>query len=289
MNTNQIGKPSTDLFADPISATDPSSLAERVTRRLADSKAALIKDFSTTDPDQYIDLLRHFGRPLANYGAGSGSDAYTLHPNINVVRCTAAPGGKRVQEQDGPLPAHSARAFSKHRPRYIAMLMVTAGWPAPPGTAGESTIVCWSDALHQMRDLGPDTYDADYALLTETPIRITAQHVTDEWSDLPLLYPLDDATSADDIGARYSLVLRDQLPGMDMDPQLRDRYAAATTRFAEAANHPAARYVHSLRPGQIILLDNNRFGHGRLPFPETRPTDDATEANPRTLWSTVLA
>ena len=169
------------------------------------------------------------------------------------------------------------------------MLMVTAGWPAPPGTAGESTVVRWPDALHQMRHLGPDTYDADYALLTETPITITAQHVTDEWSDLPLLYPLDDAASDDDIGARYSLVLSDQLSGMAMDPELRDRYATAAARFAEAANYPAARYVHPLRPGQIILLDNNRFGHGRLPFPETRPADNGTDVSPRTLWSTVLS
>jgi hypothetical protein len=44
-----------------------------------------------------------------------------------------------------------------------------------------------------------------------------------------------------------------------------------------------------LRAGQIILLDNNRFGHGRLPFSETRPIDNGTEVNPRTLWSTVLA
>jgi hypothetical protein len=286
---NQTGKNSVDLFADPINAADTGGLVAGVTRRLADQKAALIEDFPTTDPDRYIDFLRHFGRPLDNYGAGSDSDAYTLHPNINVVRCAAARDGTRVQEQGGPLPAHSARAFSKNRPRYIAMLMVTAGWPAPPGTAGESTTVRWSDALRQMRDTSPATYDADYTLLIETPITITAQHVTDEWSDLPLLYPLHDAASDDDIGARYSLALGDQLPAMAMDRQLRDRYAAATTRFAQAANHPTARYTHPLRPGQIILLDNNRFGHGRLPFSESRPIDNGTAVNPRTLWSTVLA
>jgi alpha-ketoglutarate-dependent taurine dioxygenase len=76
---------------------------------------------------------------------------------------------------------------------------------------------------------------------------------------------------------------------MAMDPQLRDRYAVAAARFAEAANHPAARYVRPLRSGQIVLLDNNRFGHGRLPFLETRSADNGTEVNPRTLWSTVLA
>lgn len=285
---NQTGKPSTDLFADPVSAANPGNLVKSVTQRLANNKAALIEDFPTTDPEQYIEFLRHFGRPLDNYGAGSASAAYTLHPNINVVHCTAA-GGKRVQEQGGPLPAHSARAFSKNRPRYIAMLMVTAGWPAPPGTAGESTIVRWSDALQQMREASPATYDTDRALLTETPITITAQYVTDEWATLPLLYPPDDAACEDDIGARYSLALGDQLPTMAMAAQLRDQYAAAAARFAKAANHPAARYVHPLLPGQIILLDNNRFGHGRLPFPQTRPTDNGIEVNPRTLWSTVLA
>ena len=283
----QIGKDSAGLFGKPISATaNPDGLAQLVVQRLAERKAALVEDFPTADPAQFIAFLRHFGRPLENYGAGSGSAAFTLHPHINVVRCSSA--GTRVQEQGGPLPAHSARAFSKSRPKYIAMLMVTDGWSANPGESGESTVVRWPDALRRMRESDPDTYDADYALLTQTSIKITAQHVVDEWSELPLLYALDDAGSDDDLGARYSLAILDQLPDMPMEADLRERYAAALARFAHAANHPAARYTHLLRPGQMIILDNNRFGHGRLPFAKTRTADGGLTVNPRTLWSTVL-
>ncbi|MET7620509.1 TauD/TfdA family dioxygenase [Streptomyces sp. NPDC005408] len=60
---------------------------------------------------------------------------------------------------------------------------------------------------------------------------------------------------------------------MAMESELRERYAQALARFAHAANHPAARYTHVLRPGQMIILDNNRFGHGRLPFPKTLIAD----------------
>ncbi|MGW2055918.1 TauD/TfdA family dioxygenase [Streptomyces sp. NPDC001840] len=283
----QIGKDPAGLFGEPIGAgADRDGLVKLVMRRLAERKAALVEDFPTTDPEQFIGFLRHFGRPLENYGTGSSRAAYTLHPHINVVRCTAE--GTRVQEQGGPLPAHSARAFSKRRPKYIAMLMVTSGWPAGPGASGESTIVRWPDALRQMRESDPGTYDADYALLTQTPIKITAQHVADEWSELPLLYGLDDTGSDDDLGARYSLAILDQLPGIAMKADLRERYAAALARFTHAANHPAARYTHLLRPGQMIILDNNRFGHGRLPFPKTHTADDGLTVSPRTLWSTVL-
>lgn len=38
----------------------------------------------------------------------------------------------------------------------------------------------------------------------------------------------------------------------------------------------------------MIILDNNRFGHGRLTFPKTRIADDGVTDNTRTLWSTVL-
>lgn len=283
----QIGKDSAGLFGKPIdAAADRDGLVKLVMQRLAEHKAALVENLPTADAEQFIGFLRHFGRPLENYGAGSGSAAYTLHPHINIVRCST--DGTRVQEQGGPLPAHSARAFSKSRPKYIAMLMITDGWPADPGESGESTVVRWTDALRQMHESDPDTYDADHALLTQTPIKITAQHVVDEWSELPLLYALDDADSDEDLGARYSLAILDQLPAMPMEKDLRERYAAALGRFARAANHPAARYTHLLRPGQMILLDNNRFGHGRLPFPETRAADDGVTVNPRTLWSTVL-
>lgn len=283
----QIGKDSAGLFGEPITAAaGRDGLVKQVMQRLAEHKAALVEGFPTADPEQFIGFLRHFGRPLDNYGAGSDSAVYTLHPHINVVRCSG--DGTRVQEQGGPLPAHSARAFSKSRPKYIAMLMVTAGWSAKPGESGESTVVRWPDALRQMRESDPDTYAADYALLTQTPLKITAQHVVDEWSRLPLLYALDDAESDEDLGARYSLAILDQLPGMAMEAELRERYTAALARFAHAANHPAARYTHVLRPGQMIILDNNRFGHGRLPFPKTRIADGGVTDNPRTLWSTVL-
>ncbi|MEU8782040.1 TauD/TfdA family dioxygenase [Streptomyces sp. NPDC048637] len=284
---NQIGKDSAGLFGKPIgAATGPDGLVNRVMQRLADHRAALIQGFPTTDAEQYIGFLRYFGRPLENYGAGSTSTAYTLHPNINVVRCSTT--GTRVQEQGGPLPAHSARAFSKSRPKYIAMLMTTDGWPAEPGEAGESTIIRWSDALRQMRQSTPDTYSADHALLTRAPLRITAQHVVDEWSTLPLLYDLDDATCDEDLGARYSLAILDQLPRMAMDDEVRTQYAEALGHFAQAANHPAVRYTHTLRPGEMIILDNDRFGHGRLSFPHTRTEDGQLTVNPRTLWSCVL-
>jgi hypothetical protein len=261
-------------------------LTGRTRQALDADHAALIYGFPP-DPEGYIEFLETLGNPVSNYGSGTGNAAYSMHPSINVVRCaTGLASGQRVQEQGGPLPPHTARAFSKTRPRYIAMLMANPGWSAPPGQVGESVIVRWSDVLRHMQQTSPDSYDEDYALLTGTPVTITATHVTDEWATTPLVFPLDDATGD---GARWSLALWDQLPGMPMEPGLRSRYTAAARRFAQAADTPAVRSTHPLQGGEILILDNNWFGHGRLAFPRTRPDSrGGTELSPRELWSVVL-
>lgn len=276
-------------FESPLTTQAPD-LTGRTRQALATNHAALIQGFPA-DPEGYIDFLETLGNPVRNYGSAAGNAAYSLHPSINVVRCAAGPGsGHRVQEQGGSLPPHTARAFSKTRPRYIAMLMINPGWPAPSGQAGESVIVRWNDVLRHMQQTSPDSYDEDYALLTGTPVTITATYVTDEWATTPLVFPLDDATNGAEKGARWSLALWDQLPGMQMQPGLRDRYTAAARRFAQAADTPAVRSTYPLQAGEILILDNNRFGHGRLTFPRTRPdTRGANELSPRELWSVVVA
>lgn len=279
----------TEPFVRPVSAAE-DELTAQVINGLAVSKAALIRDFPP-DPHRYIEFLRTLGTPLDNYGAGSGKAAYSLHPNINVVRCAPdAAGGARIQEQGGPLPPHSARAFSARRPRFIAMFMINPGWPGQPGSAGESVIVRWADAFRHLRETEPGTYARDYALLSETPITITAAHVADEWATTPLIYPLADAEDDADVGVRYSLALRDQLPAMPMEEGLRARYLAAVTRLTTAASDPAVRCAYPMRAGDIVILDNNRYGHGRLTFTQARPSESGvTEINPRELWSVVVA
>ncbi len=36
----------------------------------------------------------------------------------------------------------------------------------------------------------------------------------------------------------------------------------------------------------MLILDNNRFGHGRRPLPTAGPDG---QTNPRTLWSSTVA
>ncbi|MCL2586367.1 MAG: TauD/TfdA family dioxygenase [Streptosporangiales bacterium] len=275
-------------FGQPVTAAAPG-LAERAREALDAAHAVLVQDFPP-DPGQYIAFLRELGTPLENYGAGSSSPAYTLHPNINVVRCTpAAAETARVQEQGGPLPPHSARAFAARRPRYIAMYMANPGWPAPAGQSGESIVVRWSRALQHMAREDPRRYARDYRLLSQTPVTITAAHVADEWATTPIIYPLPGTGSEASVGVRYSLALLGQLPAQHMDDALRDEYRAAVGRLAEAAASPDVQFTYQAKAGDILILDNNRFAHGRLAFPRSRPGQRGnTEVNPRELWSVTV-
>ena len=169
------------------------------------------------------------------------------------------------------------------------MLMINPGWPGQAGSAGESVIVRWADAFRQLREADPGSYARDYALLFETPITITAAHVVDEWATTPLIYPLADAEDDADVGVRFSLALWDQLPAMPMEEELRSRYRAAATRLTTAASDPAVRFTYRMRAGDIVILDNNRYGHGRLAFAQAGPGENGVpEVNPRELWSVVV-
>jgi hypothetical protein len=277
--------------ADVPADANLDELESRIRERLAVYRAALVTGFAP-DPNRYIDLLRRFGDPLPNYG-GTTPDlpAYSLHANINVVKLTDDEDARRLQAQGGPLAVHSARAFSETRPNFIAMYMANPGWvDAEPGQRGESIVVRWRDVLAYMRRHAPATYAEDLAILSETPLAIVAQFVRDNWSILPLLYPPPDPDGPNDVAARLPPRFAEDWTGVSLPDQISPRYQELAAAFVATANDPEVLRRYQLAVGEFVLLDNNRYGHGRCNFVRTRPLADGNVAiNPRELWSVVIA
>ncbi|HEV2150642.1 MAG TPA: TauD/TfdA family dioxygenase [Longimicrobiaceae bacterium] len=280
-----------DLYGAEIDGAGKSveEIATEAKERFPAHHAVYVRNFPT-QPDAYIGFLSCFGEPLPNYGSKSGVESYQLHPCINQVRYIERDGGgKFVHERGGPLYAHSARSWRKDRPPYFSMLMVEPGWrDEPEGSNGESIMVRWRDVLRLMRSRDPEQAEAAISLLSQTPISFPANNVVEEISDLPLIYPLHDAEDADDVGVRLKVdimqkteLIREQVPDFDA-------YMGALSRFYEAANDPAVCASYSMDGGDLVLVDNNRFGHGRRSIVSAREENGERKLNPRELWSVTV-
>jgi hypothetical protein len=56
----------------------------------------------------------------------------------------------------------------------------------------------------------------------------------------------------------------------------------------DAANAVGETRHMPLRRGDLLIVDNNRWGHGRCDFERARDADGRIEVNPREVWSLTL-
>jgi hypothetical protein len=155
------------------------------------------------------------------------------------------------------------------------MLMVDQGWQdRPPGENGESLLVRWSDAIGLINTgaAGPDTVAG---LFSDIPFPDGVAR--------PVAYELPTAREPDDIGIRLKSDLLDYLESAaPTHPGIH-----AVKRLTAAAGQAARRV--QLASGDLLLLDNDRWGHGResvVGF-STQPGGEIL-LNPRELWSVTI-
>ncbi|MDN3260528.1 TauD/TfdA family dioxygenase [Streptomyces sp. CSDS2] len=272
------------------SGRSPEEIEEAALASVAEHRLAYLRNFPI-DVDQYTALLSRLGELCPNYAAGSTKDAYTLHEAINVVRCRAprSEGPERVQEKAGALPMHSGRSFARRRPLFLAMLMTDPGWQdLAPGSNGESLIVRWGDVLAELRTRYPEQWAEDLRLLTSLAMSFPASHLDEEPSLLPFLYVPGTPRRtpvADDVAARLPQDVNRLRKAAE---SLHDgrRWFEAITRFQHTANDPAITTTYVMRAGDLVVLDNDRYGHGRQHVVAARTGADGTQAvNPRAIWS----
>ncbi len=281
-----------DLYGPPLDARGRSlrELKALADERLRRQRAFYLRNFPP-DMDLFAEFLSSFGQLLSNYGEKYGLESYSKHPSINVVRYQERDGGdKFVHEQGGELRAHSARSWSKARPAFFSMLMVDPGWlDQESGQNGESISVRWRDVLSLLEAKDAELFARDFQLLTTTPLRFAANHVVEPTSDLPLLYPLADAADRYDLGVRMKVDILSKIEQMRDDVPDYESYREALLRFCEGANDPAVCVSYQMAAGDLVMVDNNRFGHGRLGMVARREAGRRTLLNPRELWSVSLA
>ena len=171
----------------------------------------------------------------------------------------------------------------------MSMLMVDSGWRGYNyGMNGESAVVCWRHALTRCAELDPEFLSHKLPLLKDTPIRFTATRVVEDFSNLPLIYEIDDPNHDLDYGVRFKQDIVEVVQALADKPPRFDEYLDALKFLVKVTNSPDVAVSYPMDRGDIVVLDNNRFGHGRLDFIPERLTDGKLETNPREIWSATI-
>ncbi len=234
-----------------------------------------VSNFPTT-VSEYRGFLEMFGRLLGYYGDDAGT-----HPEDDAIwRVKYDPTGAALGETHaiaGPLTPHSSQSLRDPRPKLFSMLMVNAGWQSrPSGRNGESILSSWRAAFADMRQVLGENFDQVRELLL-TQIEFP------DGCFRPVAYELPGATSPDDLGVRLK---SNQLEYLQ-DHAQGDPTTLAVAELAAAAARTALRVP--LRAGDLILLNNDRWGHGRESVVgHERGQGGELLLNPRELWSVTI-
>ncbi|WP_299928914.1 TauD/TfdA family dioxygenase [uncultured Nocardioides sp.] len=254
--------------------TEASELATHVAEAVTARGVARVAGFPG-DANELVAFLAMVGPPLTYYGGDTGS-----HPDQAAVwrvryEHEASLRGE-THALEGPLAVHSSQSLLEPRPHYFCMLMVNPGWQDNErGFNGESLLAPWAEAFKALDEENPDYDDLLHTLMNPIPFP--------DGIARPLAYRLDDAYDDHDLGVRLKsgllAYLRDSQPGTAA--------LAATERFVDAARR-TARTVQ-MAAGDLVVLDNDRWGHGRHSvIGRRRDAKARVHTNPRELWSLTL-
>ncbi|WP_228983677.1 TauD/TfdA family dioxygenase [Streptomyces sp. DH12] len=253
------------------------------------NRICLVRDFPL-DPDRYLEFLGAFGEPLRNYSSLSELAKTDPHPQINRVKYKKKPeGAQSVHYVAGGLRPHSARSWCTPRPAFFAMLMVEPGWrEVPAGERGESVVVSWYDLFTRLAERDGAVFEEHFERLAGTPITFRANNVREELSDLPLLYPLDDSRGRYDVGVRLKQDLRDKIAGIEDQLPDAGAYRKSLDYLLDASVEDGLFSCFPMERGDLLLLDNHRFAHGRQKIVGEYEVDGEARTNNRELWSVTV-
>lgn len=267
-------------FIEPIDAAtrDFEMLRDLASRQLLFHHVARVRNFPKR-LDDFVRFVSSWGHPLPYYG-GNGQGSHRDHPAVHRVRYQQEAAGRgELHALDGPLGAHSAQSLRTPRPGFFAMLMVDSGWTdGPAGTNGESVLVPWREVLHALASRFPKGWkDLLSPLMLPVPFPGGAT--------MPIIYELPDARDDFDRGVRLKYGLLDW---WDAEADVHPSTCEALGALLDEAQHPSVLVELPLVAGELIILDNNRWAHGRRGVRGLRMGQFGQETNPRELWSVTL-
>jgi alpha-ketoglutarate-dependent taurine dioxygenase len=270
---------------------DAPEFLRDVRAALDNKKGVLVHEFPL-DEDSLVAFVSRFGTPLLNYNKKSGIEAgASRNPYVNLVKLKRETGERNLLHgKGGPLAIHTARSWLQPRPKLFALLMVHAGWRGNTGGEnGESLFIAFSKVLATMADDDPERFRQVFSILKNQPVRFEADNVRESVADLPIVYPLADSRDDLDMGVRLKQDLVKKLTLAELFGADVASLQAAISWLQETANRLAQKNRMVMQAGDLVIIDNNRWGHGRCGYIGAREIDGQFQLSQREVWSLALA
>ncbi len=245
----------------------------------SDSDVVILKNFPK-DMERLYNFCDNLGVLMER------SSGYKEHPNelkimkyIGFVKFEKdLDEAKRMTTQTSKkLGLHTARSVKKNRPRIFVMYMANSGWKVPNEDNGETLLVHIEDIVKLYSDLYPHNFLTDLELLLKTNISFVPHHIKIDESiaNEPLITNID--------GYRFRLIseiekfLTKELMLHGCTEEIRE----ALIRFQTICNDERIVTKIKLETEDLILINNEKVGHGRTAFHEFIKG----QVNPRELWT----
>lgn len=263
-----------------LTPMDKNSPTDTIAGAIEAGNAILIREFPV-HPDPLREFLGRLGNLQSDYTSLIAGEDANPSFGFNIVRPKKQSGSfVRTHFRSSDLPPHNARSWAKLRPKFFAMLMVDPGWrDQQTYQNGESFFVDWHRAFALALSRDPRQAEMDFKLLSTEPVQFCADNVREPNNEGPLIYRIENRPPEHEWGIRIKQNLPEVLLAMG-----RDDLAGAVQRMQAAAHELGRKQVVALERGDLVIIDNNRWAHGRFSFELMR----GSVLNPREVWSTTI-
>lgn len=256
-------------------------LRKEVVSRLQAEHLAYVKGFPISS-EEFSRFLIQFGLPLPNYNSTLASTEAKPEDIINRV-CFRNGKAEFGFQAEGPLPIHTARSWRMPPPSLFCMLMIDKG-DQRQGFSGASHLLRFRDVLIWLNETRGSSYEQSICQLTNTNITLPAKKVPEPAPLAPIVFSLGSHDPFD-LGIRFRADIEEVAKPQLSTLSESSNYWEALSHLVGAVKTCGALYEFQMEPGDLVVVDNRRFGHGRSTAQRLRP--DGT-VNSREIWSATI-
>lgn len=257
-------------------------LLEQVNNYLSDH--LVIIDGVPHDTKLLLEFMKNFGVPLRKINAVDDS----VMSYIGDVRVQYdIPEGKRMPTQSfGKVDLHTARGYAKQRTRIFAMFKHDEGLS---DTDGESQFLEWDSFIcDYLKSYGVQG-SQDIEIISATNVSAILDSYAKYYTKDQIGYePLIIKDKEGKYFIRYWVKMKESIQKFYKNSDLSSidkLFIEAINRFDDAVNHYHGVYKINLKPGELVIMDNRKFAHGRLPFKAYRKTKFGVVKSTRQIYN----
>lgn len=235
------------------------------------------------DTKLLLEFMTNFGTPMRKINAVDTS-IMSYIGDIRV-RLDILDGERMPTQSFGKVDLHTARSYAKHRPRIFAMFKHDEGFS---NAEGESLFLSWDDFIYNYKKSYGKQGIKDINVISNTNVRAILDSYSEYYTEDKIGYePLIKKDAKGGYFVRYWVKMKKSIQEAYRENKfpIDILFVEVINRFDDAINHYHSIYKIPLRQGELVIMDNRKFAHGRLPFRGYKETKFGLVTSTRQIYN----